>query len=217
MPGGHCWSRLRCYAWSVSPAFIVMLVMAVYLLLLFTNDQIEDALLGASQDWSGGDGFLDSRTLGLCLWTLVMGLTAWFWARLLIGLQRPLPVGLPAAFNLPANRTAIDAALHPGAIWLPRLLGTLAPLATAFAMWRAGAQVGGPNYSTGIALALLCTTMLFLVIVVVRRPLATALAARSVGRPGLAAALTPATGPAIAIYASFRNVPLLPLLVALAM
>ncbi len=120
MPGGYCWSRLRCYGWSISPALIVILVMAFYLLLLFSNDQVEDALLGATQDWSGLRGFLDTRTLGLCLWTLVLALAAWFWARLLIGLQRPLPVGLPPPFNLPANRAAIDRALHPGGLWLPR-------------------------------------------------------------------------------------------------
>ena len=216
MPGGYCWSRVRCYGWSVSPALIVILVTAFYLLLLFTNDQIEDALLGATQDWSGLGGFLDRRTLGLCLWTLVLALAAWFWARLLIGLQRPLPAGLPPPFNLPANRAAIDRALHPGGLWLPRLLGALAPFATALAIWRAGAAADGPNYSAGIALALLCATALFLSVVIIRRPAAVALATWWATWPRLAAALTPAPGHATAVYASFRDVPVLPLVVALA-
>jgi hypothetical protein len=222
MPGGHCWSRLRCYAWAVAPALSVSLVMLAYLGLLFGNDQIEDALLGASQDWSGGSGFANLHTFGLCAWTLLLGFAAWFWARLLIGLARDLPPGLPAAFYEPANRAVLYASLDPVALWVPRLLGALAPVATALAIWRADADADGPTYATGIALALLLAAALFVLIVVMRRPVARKAATRlaPAGAPPKSSpwrdAFMPSSRPAVATYTSFREVNRLAGLIAVA-
>jgi hypothetical protein len=140
------------------------LIVVAYVLLLFANDQIEDALLGAAQDWSP----LGRPALAFYIWNFILALTVWFWARLLLGQTRVLPPGLPAEFTLPLVQTSTAKLV----LWVPRILGAVIPIASAAAIWRVAAHANGETQSTGIGISLLVVLALYLAITILRRPTA---------------------------------------------
>lgn len=177
MPGGFCWSRLRCYGWAIAPVWPVFLAVTAYLLLLFGNDQIEDAILGATQDWT----IFSTSACGFYFWNLVFAFTAWFWARLLLGQSRALPAGLPREFT----QQSVEAGVATLALWAPRVLGAAIPVGSAAAVFRMGMNASGPNAAPGIGGSLLGVCVVYLLITVGRRSVTNFLAQKT-GRLALA-------------------------------
>lgn len=157
------WSRLRCWAWSVVPAWPVVIPAAVYLYLVIKNDQIQDALLGAAQDWDpAGDS-----AWWFYVWTFVFTLTLWFWGRLLLGFTRPIPPGLPPSVDASQVRQAVDWIID----WLPRLVGAAVPIGVAVAIWSA-TRSQPMVHSDGLIGRLAVGLVIYAVFVLFRRPVA---------------------------------------------
>jgi hypothetical protein len=183
MPGGHFWPRLRCYAWSITPAWPVAAVVAAYVFLLFGNDQIEDALLGASQDWP----VLSPAALRFYSYNLMFALAAWFWARLLLQILRQKPFGLPSGFY----RNLIHSDVTKLVLWIPRILGAIVLISSAAGVWRMGSHANGTTQAGGIALCLLGILILYLAIVISRRPVSQWISDRTTNSPQISSAFKP--------------------------
>ena len=130
LPAGHYWSRLRCHAWALEPAWPPLLIVVLYVALLFGADQVQDVAIGAVLDWQS----LFGRAFTFALWNVLFGLAVWFSARLLLSQHRALPHYLPEGFTEPLviRETAWSV------LWLARLLGAAIPLVTALAFFLAG-------------------------------------------------------------------------------